>query len=396
MQQFQAGIKRHRFNMRTRIGVDRATGKIQAFAADHILDGGGLANLSAQVATVGATAAIGIYDIPKVDITTVALHTRGVTAGSMRGYGTLQTMTALEVLIDELAHALPLDPIELRRRNALKPGGRTMTGNPYSASVRTAEILDKLAKHPIWQQRGEEQARARQAGKLAGTGVACATKDYGTGADCSLGRVEIDPDGHIAIYCDHVEMGTGIGTALANRVAAQLGSVADEVSVARVDTFGALALVTSGDPYTMTQAAQDAAQRNPRLGPGHQHSHHRLHRCARWHPCRGSRGARHFPVRTMACGARPLAHRAVGRQGETMGRGAMEGRAAARARPGATRAAGHRAKGARAQFRDRRNGARFLALGLVARRRFAIDGQPWTADIDALAVRRGVGNFSAA
>ena len=120
-QQFQAGIKRHAFKMRTRIGVDRATGKITAFAADHVLDGGGLANFSASVATVGATAAIGIYDVPKVDVTTVALHSRGVTAGSMRGYGTLQTMTALEVLIDEAATALQLDPIEFRRRNALKP-----------------------------------------------------------------------------------------------------------------------------------------------------------------------------------------------------------------------------------------------------------------------------------
>ena len=54
--------------------------------------------------TVAATAAIGIYDVPKVDVTTVALHTRGVTAGSMRGYGTLQTMTALKVLIDEAAN----------------------------------------------------------------------------------------------------------------------------------------------------------------------------------------------------------------------------------------------------------------------------------------------------
>ena len=265
-QQFQGGIKRHRFNIRTRIGVDRATGRITAFAADHILDGGGLANFSANVATVAATAAIGIYDIPKVDVTTVALHSRGVTAGSMRGYGTLQTMTALEVLIDALATALPLDPIELRRRNALKPGGRTMTGNPYRVSVRTSEILDKLEQHPIWQRRTEEKAQAQQAGRLVGTGVACVTKDYGTGADCSLGRVEIAPDGRVAIDCDHVEMGNGIGTALANRVAAHLGIVADEVSVARVDTYGALALVTSGDPYAMTQAQQDVSQKNPRWG----------------------------------------------------------------------------------------------------------------------------------
>ena len=266
-QQFQGGIKRHAIKMRSRIAVDRATGKIEAFAADHVLDGGGLAHFSSSVAVVAATAAIGIYDIPKVDITTVALHTRGVTAGSMRGYGTLQTMTALEVLIDEAASALPLDPIEFRRRNALSPQGRTVTGNPYSVSVRTTEILDKLEQHPIWQQRALEKTRAQQTGTLVGTGVACVTKDYGSGADCSLGRVEVGADGRISIHCDHVEMGNGIGTALANRVAIHLGGVADEVSVARIDTYDSLALVSSGDSYTMDQKTQDAAEKNPRWVP---------------------------------------------------------------------------------------------------------------------------------
>jgi CO/xanthine dehydrogenase Mo-binding subunit len=129
-QQFQGGIKRHAFKMRTRIGVERTTGKITAFVADHVLDGGGVANYSPNVATVAACAALGIYYVPKVDITTVALHSRGVTAGSMRGFGTLQTMTALEAQVDEICTALPLDPIEFRRRNALKDGGRTLTGNP--------------------------------------------------------------------------------------------------------------------------------------------------------------------------------------------------------------------------------------------------------------------------
>ncbi|MBA2401707.1 MAG: molybdopterin-dependent oxidoreductase, partial [Bradyrhizobium sp.] len=265
-QQFQGGIKRHAFKMRSRIGVDRTTGKITAFAADHVLDGGGLANLSGQVATVAATAAIGIYDIPKVDVTTVALHSRGVTAGSMRCYGTLQAMTALEVLVDEVATALPLDPIEFRRRNALKPNGRTMAGNFYSVSVRTPEILDKLEKHPIWQQRAQQKSAARP-GILVGTGVACVTKDYGTGADCSLGRVELSAEGKITIYCDHVEMGNGIGTALANRVAIYLGAVADEVSVARVDSYDVLGLVTSGDSYTMDQKTQDRAEKDPRWVP---------------------------------------------------------------------------------------------------------------------------------
>lgn len=264
-QQFQGGIKRHAFQIRSQIAIDRASGRMVAFAGDHVLDGGGLANYSASVAVVGATAATGIYDIPKVDVTTVAEHTRGVTAGSMRGYGTLQTLTALETLIDEAASELKVDPIELRRRNLLQTGGRTMTGNPWTVSVRTPEILDKLAAHPIWRDRNGRKASAN--GVRIGTGVACCTKDYGTGADCSLGRVELAPDGAISIHADAVEMGNGIGTAVAKRVAAILGRMADAVSVARIDMFDELGLVASGDPYAMSQAEQDAAAKNPRWVP---------------------------------------------------------------------------------------------------------------------------------
>lgn len=265
-QQFQGGIKRHAFEMRSRVAVDRASGRMRAFAADHVLDGGGLANYSASVAVVSATSAIGIYDIPKVDVTTLARHSRGVTAGSMRGYGVLQTTAALETLVDEAAESLGMDAITLRRRNLLKTGGLAMTGNPWTVSVRTPEILDKLEGHALWR----ERARARKAASadtLVGTGVAVCSKDYGTGADAALGRVELDPTGRVRIFCDAVEMGNGIGTAVANRVARFLGRMADEVSVARIDAFDALGLVTSGDPYAITQEEQDAASLDPRWVP---------------------------------------------------------------------------------------------------------------------------------
>lgn len=150
-EQFQLGIKRHAFKMRTQIGVDRATGKIVGFAADHALDGGGLANFSGQVASVGALAALGIYYVPKVDLTTYAYHSRGVTAGSMRCYGTIQTMTALEVQVDEICTALPLDPIEFRRRNATRsrqPVGGTPT------SCRSARPKSSISWRSIRSGRG--------------------------------------------------------------------------------------------------------------------------------------------------------------------------------------------------------------------------------------------------
>ena len=391
-QQFQGGIKRHAIKMRSRIAVDRATGKIEAFAADHVLDGGGLAHFSSSVAVVAATAAIGIYDIPKVDITTVALHTRGVTAGSMRGYGTLQTMTALEVLIDEAASALPLDPIEFRRRNALSPQGRTVTGNPYSVSVRTTEILDKLEQHPIWQQRALEKTRAQQTGTLVGTGVACVTKDYGSGADCSLGRVEVGADGRISIYCDHVEMGNGIGTALANRVAIHLGGVADEVSVARIDTYDSLALVSSGDSYTMDQKTQDAAEKNPRWVP------------AISSPTSASIGA-HVGTHSAAEAARVIFRFGLWPAALVLWRISStdpRARAWAKARwndgqltmPGLTPLA-LPALAATAHARNFVTGAVTHSFSRWAwsRARFRFGGEQYRAEIDALAVRKGSGKF---
>jgi CO/xanthine dehydrogenase Mo-binding subunit len=391
-QQFQGGIKRHAFKMRSQIGVDRSTGKIRAFAADHVLDGGGLANYSPNVATVAAAAAIGIYDVPKVDVTTVALHSRGVTAGSMRGYGTLQTMTALEVLIDETAAALSLDPIEFRRRNALGPNGRTMTGNPYTVSVRTPEILDKLEKHPIWRDRAQEKALGAQGGKLVGTGVACVTKDYGSGADCSFGKIEIDREGRISIHCDHVEMGTAVGTAVANRVALHLGAVADQITLAQIDAFDELALVTSGDPYTMDQKTQDAAARNPRWVPS-------LSTVTT-----ASIGA-HVGTQAAAEAARVILRFGLWPAALELWRiPATEPRA--KQWETAAWKDGHLTMpdlaplplarlAATAHSRNLVTGASTHAFSRWAwsRARFQVAGVSWTADIDALAVRRGDGKF---
>src|SRR5271165_5093529 len=390
-EQFQLGIKRHAFKMRTQIGVDRATGKIVGFAADHALDGGGLANFSAQVATVAANAALGVYYAPKVDVTTFSFHSRGVTAGSMRCYGTVQTTTALEVMVDEICAALPLDPIEFRQRNALQAGWRSMAGNPYLSSLRMPEILDKLEKHPIWRDRAEEKARA-PSGVLVGTGVACATKDYGTGADASLGSVKIDPDGKITIHCDGSEIGNGIGTAAANRVAGRLGGVADEVAVFQLDVFGPLGLVTSSDPYVISQEMQDAAASNPRWTPAissatasstgaHVGTHAAAEaarvifrfglwpaalelwgvassdpRAGEWEKARWKDGRLIMP------GLTPLTLAAVA--------------AKAHAQNGVTAAMAH--------------GFNRWAWSSAT---FSIDGEPWTADIDALAVRYGGGDF---
>ena len=208
-----------------------------------------------------------------------------------------------------------------------------MTGNPYIVSVRTPEILDKLEQHPIWQQRAAgEGARAasghagRHRRRLRHQGLRHRRRLLRSGASKST------PDGRISIHCDHVEMGNGIGTALANRVALHLGGIADEVAVAQVDAFDALGLVTSGDPYTMDQKTQDAAENNPRWVPAISSAtsasigaHVGTHAAAE--------AARvDLPLRPVAGGAGTVAHRAERSARQGLGQGALEGRPAHRCR----------------------------------------------------------------
>ena len=150
--------------------------------------------------------------------------------------------------------------------------------------------------------------------------MACVTKDYGIGADCSLGTVEIDPAGGIAIHSDAVEMGNGIGTALANRVAAYLGGVADEVTVAQVDAFEALELVTSGE--LLRDVPSDAGRRRRAIRAGCLRSARATSRLDR-RACRnasGGRGRAHrVPLRVVAGGARSVGHRPDRSEREAVG-----------------------------------------------------------------------------
>ena len=218
------------------------------------------------------------------------------------------------------------------------------------------------------------------------------TKDYGTGADCSLASVEIDPNGRVVIHCDHVEMGNGIGTALANRVASHLGGVADEISLAQPEHFGALALVTSGDPYTISQATQDAAQRNPRWVPAISTA------------TTASIGA-HVGTHAAAAAARVIFRFGLWPAALELWRIAptdprVKQWEQARWQDGQLVVPG--LAPLRLPVITQKAHARNFVTGAMAHgfsrwawshASFRIDGQAWTADIDALAIRSGAGKF---
>ena len=269
-EQFQLGIKRHAVTIDSQLGVDPATGAFTVLACDLALNGGGTANYSASVADVAAISAASLYYLPKSDISTIATHSRAVTAGSMRGFGGLQSITAMECLVDDVAAQLNRDPIELRRKNAMRTGYRNLTGAVPVVTIRSEELLDRLERAPLWSRRNEDRRAfaAAHPSKAYGVGVACAMFKYGTGHDGALAAVSFDADGRIEVAASSIEMGTGTSTAVAVRVADHLGHSADRVILNSTGPLWVpLALVTSGDPLKMSQQDQDAAAANPRWVP---------------------------------------------------------------------------------------------------------------------------------
>jgi CO/xanthine dehydrogenase Mo-binding subunit len=266
--QFQAGLKRHQFQMRYTVAVERSTGNLQALRASVVANGGGRANSSVAVTMAGAAAVQSIYYFPKADVVATAIASRAVDAGSARGYGALETMTATELMIDEIANELGIDPIEFRLRNVLKAGMKNMQGAAADASQRAEAVLEKARAHSLWTDRiARKQAYdAAHPGKYYGVGFACIQRRFGNGAEASLAKVEVAADGRITLSHTGTEIGTGTSSGLAVACVRWLGRPADKFDLAVTD-WPDLPVETSGDPRAMSQAEQDRLAQNPRWSP---------------------------------------------------------------------------------------------------------------------------------
>lgn len=263
--QFQSGIKRHAFDMHYQLAVNKQDHSFQIFRAHMDVDGGGRANYSSSVAAVGATAAQSIYYLPRSDLAATAYHSRGVEAGSMRGYGTLQTMAATEMMVDELAERLDVDAIALRKKNMFKTGMKNTQGAIPAGALRLDEILDKAAQHELWKNRAMRKRQLDQddLDNFYGVGFAICQKDFGTGSEAPLASVEFTAEGRVLLRHVGIDMGTGMATSQALLVADFLGHPADEIRTGEVE-WPELALTTSGNPYFINQVEQDTALKNPR------------------------------------------------------------------------------------------------------------------------------------
>jgi CO/xanthine dehydrogenase Mo-binding subunit len=127
--------KRHPATIRARAAAD-ANGKLLAFEFHGDFDTGAYASWGPTVANRVPVHAMGPYLVPAVKCTSAAIHTNGPSAGAFRGFGVPQAAIAQEQLYDELALKLGIDPLEFRRRNALRRGMSTSwtRSNPNGAN----------------------------------------------------------------------------------------------------------------------------------------------------------------------------------------------------------------------------------------------------------------------
>src|SRR2546427_4890287 len=121
-----------RTHHRTAVGKD---GRLLAMDIDFAIDGGAYATLSSVVLSRGTIHAAGPYSCSNVRIRSRAMATNTPPRGAFRGFGAPQSIFALERHMDKIARVAGLSPEEFRRRNFLKTGQTTATGQTIQEPI---------------------------------------------------------------------------------------------------------------------------------------------------------------------------------------------------------------------------------------------------------------------
>ncbi len=126
--------KRHATQIRVKMGA-KQDGSLVSVLTELYGDTGAYASLGEKVMTRATTHSSGPYEVPNVKADCYAMYTNNPPAGAFRGFGVTQSSFAIESMVDRMAENLGLDPVEFRKKNALKVGSITNTGQLLNESV---------------------------------------------------------------------------------------------------------------------------------------------------------------------------------------------------------------------------------------------------------------------
>jgi selenium-dependent xanthine dehydrogenase len=233
--------KRHATQIRVKLGAKR-NGRLTAVETELYGDTGAYASLGDKVMTRATTHSAGPYDVPHVRADCYAVYTNNPPAGAFRGFGVTQSCFAVESMMDMLAGELKIDPVEIRRLNALKVGSTTNTGQVLRESVGLTECIDKVEAE-MRRLSGEALFTPRLVPgaphRIRAWGFAAAYKNTGLGGgapDKSGAEVELFANGTVEVRTSAAELGQGLVSVLQMIVAEEFALPLGKVRVLVMDT----------------------------------------------------------------------------------------------------------------------------------------------------------------
>jgi xanthine dehydrogenase molybdenum-binding subunit len=183
------------------------------------------------------------------------MYTNNPPAGAFRGFGVTQSAFAIESMMDMLANELSIDPVALRKLNALRVGSVTNTGQLLRESVGLLECIERVDQEmrsgcdgdPFKPRKIEDNPYIRHA-----WGFAVAYKNTGLGGgapDKAQAEVELSPEGVFEVRTSSAELGQGLVTVLQMVIAEEFSTSLDQVRVLVMDTD----LTPDGGPTTASR-----------------------------------------------------------------------------------------------------------------------------------------------
>jgi len=235
-----------------------------AMTGSMVCDTGAYGSYGLAVASRAPVHATGPYEIDHVDVECHCVYTNNPFAGAMRGFGVPQAAFAHESQMDLLAKALDMDPLKIRRINALKPGSRTATGQELQESVGIGQCLDAIEPYyenalKNWVHGETDPSKER--------GVGIGAMWYGIGntgvQNPSTAHVEMNAEGRVTLYTGCADIGQGSTTVLSQIAAQVLGVSPGDLETVVGDTAytsNAGATSASRQTYISGNAVKDAAE----------------------------------------------------------------------------------------------------------------------------------------
>ncbi len=227
----QAHSKRHPFIITHRTGVKK-NGRITAAEIRMVSNSGAYPYLSPYVLLYATGASCGPYRVDNLHVDSVSVATNNPFTSAFRGFGAAQAAVAYEQQMDEIAKALNLDPLEVRRVNYMKTGSRNATGQEIKSAIWLEEtatrVLEALG----------EKTPDHGAIKV-GQGFASYMQSYGRITwfhDTSRAWVGVELDGSVVIRCGVPDLGAGQVNSLCQIGAEVLGVGLEDMTIYSTDS----------------------------------------------------------------------------------------------------------------------------------------------------------------